>query len=55
MYKAVLFARVSTKKQSFNRQRLDLLPLMYEDGYSDEEIKIIEYKESAIKNDIQIK
>ena len=53
MYKAVLFARVSTKKQSFNRQRLDLLPLMYDDGYSDEEIKIIEYKESAIKNDIQ--
>lgn len=53
MYKAVLFARVSTKKQSFNRQRLDLLPLMYDDGYSDDEIKIIEYKESAIKNDIQ--
>lgn len=52
-YRAVLFARVSTKRQSFNRQRLDLLPLIESDGYSDDEIKIIEYKESAIKNDIQ--
>lgn len=53
MKKAVLFARVSSAKQDFERQKEDLMPLIKQDGYSEDEVAIINYKESAIKNDIQ--
>jgi DNA invertase Pin-like site-specific DNA recombinase len=51
MAKVILFARVSTESQSYERQKAELLPLIYADGYSDSDIAIIQYKESAIKND----
>lgn len=53
MKKAILFARVSTKHQDLERQRELLMPLIKGDGYQDDEIAIIEHKESATKNDIQ--
>lgn len=52
MTKVILFARVSTESQSYERQKDELLPLIYADGYRDSDIAIIQYKESAIKNDI---
>lgn len=52
MKKAVLFARVSTEKQTYERQLSDLQPLMHGDGYADADIAIVNYKESATKNDI---
>lgn len=51
--KVILFARVSTVQQDLQRQKELLLPLIKEDGYKDDEITIIDYKESAIKNDLQ--
>lgn len=53
MKKAVLFIRVSTVKQDYERQKDLLLPLIKSDGYSLKDIAFIEYKESAIKNDTQ--
>lgn len=53
MAKVVLFARVSTNQQSYERQKSELLPLIYSDGYSDSDIAVIQHKESAIKNDVQ--
>lgn len=53
MAKVVLFARVSTDQQSYERQKSELLPLIYSDGYSDSDIAVIQYKESAIKNGVQ--
>jgi DNA invertase Pin-like site-specific DNA recombinase len=52
MKKAVLFARVSSEKQTYERQLSDLKPLIMKDGYSENEIAIVNYKESATKNDI---
>ncbi len=53
MKKVILFARVSSEHQSYERQKDLLLPLIESDGYSLEDIAFIEYKESAIKNDVQ--
>lgn len=53
MKKAILFARVSTKHQDLERQKELLMPLIKDDGYQDNEIAVIEHKESATKNDIQ--
>lgn len=52
MAKAVIFARVSSSSQDYNRQIEDLKPLVIKDGYSMDEVAIIKHKESAIKNDI---
>ena len=53
MAKVILFARVSSDKQSYERQISDLMPLIKADGYSDNDVAIIQHKESAIKNDVQ--
>lgn len=53
MKKVILFARVSSEQQSYERQKTLLMPLIKSDGYEEEDIAIIQYKESAIKNDIQ--
>ena len=53
MKKALLFARVSTTQQDLERQKELLYPLIKEDGYTEDDIAVIEYKESAIKNDVQ--
>ena len=53
MKKVILFARVSTQQQSLERQKDLLFPLIKDDGYDEDEISIVEYKESAIKNDVQ--
>lgn len=49
--KAILFARVSTEQQDLERQKEILIPKIKEDGFTDDDIIIIEHKESAIKND----
>ena len=49
--KAIMFVRVSSNAQDFERQKTALLPLIKSDGYADNEIAIVEYKESATKND----
>ena len=51
--KAVIFTRVSSKKQDTQRQINDLTPLAKEDGYKKSDIAVISHKESATKNDIQ--
>lgn len=53
MAKVILFARVSSVEQDYNRQISDLLPLIREDGYTDDDILYIHHKESAVKNDVQ--
>ena len=53
MAKVILFARVSSDKQSYERQISDLMPLIKADGYSENDVAIIQHKESAIKNDVQ--
>jgi len=52
MYKAILFCRVSSDKQTLDRQITDLTPVASRDGYTDSDIKVIQHKESATKNDI---
>ena len=52
MYKAILFCRVSSDKQTLDRQITDLTPVANRDGYTDSDIKVIQHKESATKNDI---
>ena len=49
--KAIMFVRVSSNAQDFERQKTALLPLIKSDGYADNEIAIVEHKESATKND----
>lgn len=51
--KAVIFARVSSVQQEYDRQISDLMPIVMADGYKDDEIYIIKYKESATKNDFE--
>lgn len=51
--KAICFCRVSSDKQSYDRQKSDLIPMMKSDGYKDDEISIINHKESATKNNVQ--
>lgn len=53
MKKVILFARVSTQQQTLERQKELLFPLIMNDGYTEDDIAVIEYKESAIKNDVQ--
>lgn len=53
MIKAILFVRVSTMKQEFERQIEDLKPLYQADGYKEIEVHTIQYKESAIKNNAE--
>lgn len=53
MKKAVIFTRVSSLKQDFDRQISDLKPLTKKDGYKENEIAYITHKESATKNNIQ--
>lgn len=50
--KAILFCRVSSAKQDYQRQISDLMPLALADGYKEDEIHIIAHKESATKNDV---
>lgn len=52
MKKAIIFSRVSSLKQDFDRQISDLKPLVIKDGYKDSEIAYITHKESATKNNI---
>lgn len=47
--KAVIFARVSSIQQEYDRQISDLMPVVKADGYKGDEIYIIKYKESATK------
>lgn len=47
--KCVLLVRVSTDKQSLDEQELDLYNKAIEDGFSEEDIHVIAYVESAIK------
>lgn len=53
MAKVILFAMVSSDKQSYGRQKSDLMPLIKADGYDEEDVAIIQHKESVIKNDVQ--
>jgi DNA invertase Pin-like site-specific DNA recombinase len=47
--KCILMVRVSTEEQSLDEQRLQLINKALSDGYTDDEIEIIEEKESGIK------
>ena len=49
--KAIILARVSTAKQSYDEQVNDLIALAIKDGYSKRQIKVIKNKESGIKLD----
>ena len=49
MNKCILFCRVSTTKQSFDEQEKELYELAISDGYCDDNIIPICYKESGIK------
>ena len=51
--KAIIFARVSSVQQDYDRQISDLLPVVKEDGYKKNEIYIIKHKESATKNNFE--
>lgn len=51
--KAVIFARVSSIQQEYDRQISDLMPVVKADGYKGDEIYIIKYKESATKNNFE--
>ena len=48
--KAIMFVRVSSNAQDFERQKTALLPLIKSDGYADNEIAILEHKHSATNN-----
>lgn len=47
--KCILLVRVSTEKQSFDEQEKELFNLAKSDGYLDDDIIAVSYKESAIK------
>ena len=49
--KAIILARVSTAKQSYDEQVNDLIALAIKDGYTKRQIKVIKNKESGIKLD----
>lgn len=49
--KAIILARVSTAKQSYDEQVNDLIALALKDGYTKKQIKVIQNKESGIKLD----
>lgn len=49
--KAIILARVSTAKQSYDEQVNDLIALAIKDGYTKKQIKVIKNKESGIKLD----
>lgn len=49
MSKAIILSRVSSIQQDLTQQTEEVLKEVYKDGYSDENIIIIEDKESAIK------
>ena len=51
MKKVILFARVSTGSQDTERQKDLLTPLILEDGFTEDDIAVIDEAESAIKND----
>ena len=53
MAKVILFARVSSIQQDFERQKSDLKELILKDGFKEEDILTISHKESATKNNIQ--
>lgn len=49
MKKCCIFSRVSSLRQSTQQQSLELKSEAYKNGYSDDEIVVIEWNESAIK------
>ncbi len=49
MSKAILFSRVSTERQSLDEQTKEIYDMAISDGYTDDDIIIIEEKESGIK------
>ena len=51
--KAIIFARVSSVQQDYDRQISDLMPVVKADGYKKDEIYIIKHKESATKNNFE--
>ena len=50
--KAILFCRSSSIQQDYNYQITELTELAHSDGYTDSQIAVVAYKESATKNDI---
>lgn len=51
--KAIIFVRVSSQQQEYDRQISDLMPIVKQDGYEDGEIHVIKHKESATKNNFE--
>ena len=51
--KAIIFARVSSVQQDYDRKISDLMPVVKADGYKKDEIYIIKHKESATKNNFE--
>ena len=51
MAKAIILVRVSTENQSYEQQTKELMEVAIKDGYSKDDLIVIENKESAIKND----
>lgn len=49
--KVIALIRVSTQKQDFEAQKEAVIREIIHDGYKEEQIKVVEGKESAIKND----
>ena len=48
--KAIILARVSTAKQSYDEQVNDLIALAIKDGYSKRQIKVIKNKENLLRS-----
>lgn len=51
--KCILFCRVSTSKQDWERQKKSLLEMAHNDGYTDDDIKVIGKHESGYKLQIE--
>lgn len=51
--KVIALIRVSTQQQDFQAQKEAVIREIIHDGYKEEQIKVVEGKESAIKNDEQ--
>lgn len=49
MKSCILFCRVSTSKQDWERQRLSLLDMAHKEGYTDDNIKVVGNHESGYK------
>lgn len=49
MRKAIVLSRVSTLQQDLKQQTEEILMEVYKDGFKEEEVILIEDKESAIK------